>query len=173
MNEDESTQALSDKVLDRANVLRFRKPEILRSQTLEELEEGRQSHLPFTAWYGWQRHAKDLFPDHQEMTKAFVKALNDSLAEIGRPFGHRIAQSIHAYVANYPALTIESQVQRALADTLMLRILPKLRGIDLEGKTPQVLGRIANLARIELNDDDLAISIEQGLKSGDVFLWTG
>jgi hypothetical protein len=102
-----------------------------------------------------------------------VKALNDSLAEIGRPFGHRIAQSIHAYVANYPALTIESQVQRALADTLMLRILPKLRGIDLEGKTPQVLGRIANLARIELNDDDLAISIEQGLKSGDVFLWTG
>ena len=173
MNEDESTQVLSDKVLDRANILRFRKPSELRSQTLEEPEHERHAHLPFETWYGWQRRAEGLTPAHQEKIRTFVESLNESLAEIGRPFGHRVNQAIHAYVANYPDLTTESQVQNALADTLMLRILPKLRGIELEGRTPQVLRRIAGLAQEQLGDDNLANSIEQALRGGDVFLWTG
>ena len=47
MNEDESTQALSDKVLDRANIMRFRKPEKLVSETISESEIVRRTHLPF------------------------------------------------------------------------------------------------------------------------------
>ncbi|MFB3138536.1 MAG: hypothetical protein ACE10B_04900, partial [Phycisphaerales bacterium] len=134
---------------------------------------GPAPHWPFPAvWYGWQRRAEGLTPAHQEKIRTFVESLNESLAEI-RPFGHRVNQAIHAYVANYPDLTTESRVQNALADTLMLRILPKLRGIELEDRTPQVLRRIAGLAQEQLGDDDLANSIEQALRGGDVFLWTG
>lgn len=172
MNEDESTQALSDKVLDRANTLRFRKPEILSSTTLKEPNRAMRAHLPFQTWKGWQRRAEDLAGAHQALVDAFVNRLNGFLANIGRPFGHRVNQAIHAYVANYPEVTTGSTVQRALADTLALRILPKLRGMELEDKTGNVLRQIALLAQ-ELGDDDLHKGIEQGLKSGDVFLWTG
>ena len=173
MNEDESTQTLSDKVLDRANILRFRKPEQLRSETMEEPEVKRHTHLPFDTWKSWQRRSQDLQPTYQEMTSDFVLELNELLVSIGRPFGHRVNQAIHAYVANYPDLTVESQVQRALADTLALRILPKLRGIELEDPTPQVLEQIANLTRDKLGDDDLANSITQGRTGTDVFNWAG
>ena len=87
MNEDESTQALSDKVLDRANTLRFRKPEELRSQTLEERVGGRTAHLPFETWRRWHRRANDLAPANKEFTQSVVTELNDILTGIGRPFG--------------------------------------------------------------------------------------
>lgn len=173
MNEDESTQALSDKVLDRANTLRFRKPEKLRNQTLTELVQYQHSHLPFNTWMSWRRKSDGLVLAHFELTEKFVVTLNEHLAEIGRPFGHRINQAIYAYVANYPDLSDESQVKFALADTLMLRILPKLRGIELENRIPRAIGGIAALAREFLGDDELAKSIEQGLSDRDVFVWTG
>jgi uncharacterized coiled-coil DUF342 family protein len=173
MNEDESTQALSDKVLDRANTLRFRKPEKLKSQALEELTNSSIEHLPFRTWLSWQKKADALEKAHAEQTDEFVEKLNSLLSQIDRPFGHRINQAIHAYVANYPNLSIEANVQCALADTLALRVLPKLRGIELEDNRAHVLGQIADLAIDHLADEELAISIKQGLGSQDVFHWTG
>ena len=172
MNEDESTQALSDKVLDRANTLRFRKPDELHWETMKEPEQGQHAHLPFDVWRGWQRRAQNFSGPHRVTTEEFVEKLNGLLADIGRPFGHRVNHAIHAYVANYPDLTTTVQVQRALADTLALRILPKLRGIELEEQTPQVLRQIADLTQEKLEDAELAESITAGLQT-DVFSWTG
>lgn len=173
MNEDESTQVLSDKVLDRANTLRFRKPERLRSQTLEELDRERHAHIPFETWKSWQRKGDDLRASYREMTEDFVSELNALLAKFDRAFGHRMNQAIYAYVANYPILETESQVQRALADTVELRILPKLRGIELEDRTRREVRRIADLVKQKLDDEELADSIIRGLADGDVFTWTG
>lgn len=172
MNEDESTQSLSDKVLDRANTLRFRKPETLRSQTLREAAGQHHRHLSFDTWYSWRKPTDSVSSDHQNVIEGFVRDLNEQLARINRPFGHRIAQAIHAYVANYPAVETTDDVHAALADTLALRILPKLRGIELEDRTPQVLRRIAELAQDSLGDDGLATSIRNGLND-DIFHWTG
>jgi hypothetical protein len=95
------------------------------------------------------------------------------LAKIDRPFGHRINQAIHAYVANYPDLSEERRVLNALADMLELRILPKLRGIELEDETPRVLRQIADLTRQMLQEETVAERIDQGVKNRDVFHWTG
>ena len=173
MNEDESTQALSDKVLDRANTLRFRKPEKLRNNTLTEAAQHQHSHLPINTWMSWRRNSDSLTQAYRQLTEEFVATLNEHLADIGRPFGHRVNQAIHAYVANYPDLSGESRVKLALADTLALRILPKLRGIELEDRIPLAIGRIATLSRDFLDDDELAKSIQQGLSNRDVFVWTG
>jgi len=173
MNEDESTQALSDKVLDRANTLRFRRPGALQAQTLEEQNRERHAHLPFKTWKSWQRRADKLPVIYRAKTENIVSELNNMLAEIDRPFGHRVNQAFHAYVANYPDLATESQVEQALADSVSLRILPKLRGIELEDQIPQVLRQIADLIQQDLNDNELAESIRKGLANGDVFSWTG
>ncbi len=56
MNEDEFTQTLSDKVVDRANVLRFARPRKLVSPTVDEGAErvsGVDKWLPFSVWKSW------------------------------------------------------------------------------------------------------------------------
>ena len=58
MNEDESTQTLSDKVVDRANVLRFARPRKLVSPMVNEGTErvsGQDKWLPFSVWKSWLR----------------------------------------------------------------------------------------------------------------------
>jgi hypothetical protein len=171
MNEDESTQTLSDKVLDRANTLRFRKPDDLNAETINELAQAQDSYLPRRTWLGWRKDAP-ANPEHQQRTITMVSEVNDILTKIGRPFGFRVNQAIHAYVANYPGLEMEADAGPALADTLRLRILPKLRGVELEDKTARALREIADIA-LELGDHELADSIRQGLVNTDVFHWTG
>jgi len=52
MNEDESTQSLSDKVVDRANVLRFGAPKELHAPTTNPVAPTK-TFLPRTSWEGW------------------------------------------------------------------------------------------------------------------------
>ncbi len=56
---------------------------------------------------------------------------------------------------------------------MVLRILPKLRGIELEDETPRVLRQIAELTRQMLQEETVAERIDQGVQSRDVFHWTG
>ena len=132
MNEDESTQALSDKVLDRANMIRFRRPDHLEVETSDEGELGTEKFLPFETWLSWYRTPDALDQPKSEMISAFVAELNEQLAKLGRPFGHRVNQAIFAYAANHPDYMDDAGVQRALADMLEMRILPKLRGIEMD-----------------------------------------
>ena len=54
MNEDESTLSLSDKVLDRANALRFGRPEELVSTSESGVSQiGNDGQLPYGNWREW------------------------------------------------------------------------------------------------------------------------
>ncbi|MFM8173574.1 MAG: McrB family protein, partial [Pirellulaceae bacterium] len=55
MNEDETTQALSDKVIDRANVLRFGRPGKVEKASDKGQVESTDSRIPYAVWDSWCR----------------------------------------------------------------------------------------------------------------------
>lgn len=127
MNEDESTQTLSDKVLDRANVIRFGRPQQLAAPPNKEafLAEcsDNNKQISFAGWSSW---CEDEMPhgDVQNL-KIVMKELNDAMAKVGRPFGHRVGQAIEKYIGCYPG-----EFNDALSDQIEMKILPKLNGLD-------------------------------------------
>lgn len=171
MNQDGSTQSLSDKVLDRGNTLLFRKPDNLAAEAAGQATPA-TTHLPFTTWASWQRSFSSLPGDRQSTCRNLVDKLNDHCAALRRPFGFRIAQSVFEYVANHPDSATDEGMRRALADMVEIRILPKLRGVELESEARTALQRISEMASSELHDTDLRNRIDAGRNRGDVFDWT-
>jgi len=154
MNEDETTQALSDKVIDRSNVLRFGRPGKTQSEVLNELSDGNSSMILHRTWEGWIKNS--LEPIHAENLNGLCHKLNEALENVGRPFGHRIHQAIYQYIANYPDW-VDGWFEKAFADQLEQKILPKLRGLssDTDDHLEEVLAVIGSIIG-ELNDPELA-----------------
>jgi hypothetical protein len=172
MNEDESTQTLSDKVVDRANVLRFARPRKLVSPMVNEGTErvsGLDKWLPFSVWKSWLRRDA---PGGGDTLDNWLATLNGYMDTLGRPFGHRMAQAIRAYVVNHPRSAIGVSPE-PMADQLEMRLFPKLRGIDpQEGDSRTALDGIRRFIDNELHDEDLAKAFENA-RNRDLFLWRG
>ena len=129
MNEDETTQSLSDKVIDRANVIHFSRPLELKNRSTDAANHTPSPQdLSMAAWRSWQRPSDDTV-EPLISYKRTLEDLNGMLNHIGRPFAYRTYQAIMAYVANYP---YENEWNTALADQVAMRIMPKLRGLDLD-----------------------------------------
>lgn len=128
MNEDETTQMLSDKVIDRSNVLRFGQPAKLESAPRKERflrackGWGRVSRA---VWGKWSREAAEDLGYRETLG-----ALNDALAGVGRPFAYRVQQAVDAYMANYPIRGTDG-LRAAFADQIEMKVLPKLNGLEL------------------------------------------
>ncbi|MDP7395490.1 MAG: hypothetical protein QF541_01395 [Lentisphaeria bacterium] len=127
MNEDETTQALSDKVVDRANILRFGKPTESAAELADLDRFGGDSCLRLEDWQRWQRQA--LPPEAQTWMRNYLQRVNNALVRVGRPFGYRVQQAIEQYVANYPGQGTAAHTT-AFADQLEQKIIPKLIGLD-------------------------------------------
>jgi hypothetical protein len=162
MNEDESTQTLSDKVIDRANVLRFGRPQKLADQQPDDAGRHNSRFLSRETWAGWWRTLDTLDSHDRERLPLWIKRLNDAMEGLERPFAHRINQAILLYCANYPGEGRE-RVDHAFADQLEQRILPKLRGIDTDGFSDP-LGQLQTLIE-ETGDKALATAMETAIET--------
>ena len=176
MNEDESTQTLSDKVLDRANVLRFGKPKstnIAEKVRNSNPRSPRSEGLTYECWHEWCVDAKDVKMDEQ--VSEWINRLNNAMEELQKPFGHRVAQAIVAYIENYPkGVANGKEKELAFADQIEQRIMPKLRGIDLE-LNEEPLKKIGELIE-ETGDKTLYDAYRKGSSQDNtngVFLWQG
>jgi methyl coenzyme M reductase subunit D len=176
MNEDESTQTLSDKVLDRANVLRFGKPKstnIAEKVRNSNPRSPRSEGLTYECWHEWCVDAKDVKMDEQ--VSEWINRLNNAMEELQKPFGHRVAQAIVAYIENYPkGVANGKEKELAFADQIEQRIMPKLRGIDLE-LNEEPLKKIGELIE-ETGDKTLYDAYRKGSSldnNNGVFLWQG
>ncbi|MBT5269087.1 MAG: hypothetical protein HOL70_06540 [Candidatus Marinimicrobia bacterium] len=132
MNEDETTQSLSDKVIDRANVLYFGKPDRLKNQKQQIQQYKNWAPTSFDNWKSWYREPeKANIPDF-DTADELLNDINTTLGELGRPFGWRTYRAIMTYIANHPAVTINGQdSMQPLSDQVAMRVMPKLRGLDL------------------------------------------
>lgn len=171
MNEDESTQSLSDKVIDRACVLRFGRPKKLerttaRATPMSENSEG----LTFAAWRSWGE--SKLSGSNERELNDWITRLNSGMDELGKPFAHRVHQAILSYASNYPQIPGGNSIRVALADQIEQRIMPKLRGIELEDSNSG-LDAIEKVVE-DTEDKALLMAFRQGRdsKSG-TFLWRG
>ena len=173
MNEDESTQTLSDKVLDRSNVLRFTRPEKLEFQgdggRKDDLANG---YLTHQQWEDWINRAQQ-HGDRPGIEGA-IEELNRIAGRAQRGFGHRMAQAIERYAWQYPD---PADWRIAVADQIEMRLLPKLRGVDLtDPPTELAIKDLIRYTKDELDDSELGDAIRRDVSAGEergLFAWTG
>ena len=172
MNEDESTQSLSDKVVDRANVMRFGAPKKLvrvSAQGKAEVEKA----LSRATWDKWCK--RPLLAADRSRGEAQVDTMLALMQDFGKPFGHRLGRSIISYVAAYPELEGGGErISTALADQIEMRLLPKLRGVDVEDKSQQ-FDQLRKLAS-DYGDEPLADAIRESVDAAEAtgqFVWKG
>lgn len=106
MNEDETTQTLSDKVLDRANVLTFGRPQNLKLRQENQggavqYQDQDSSYLPYSHFQEWVK-LPDPNSEIVRSVKYFLNQANEVMEKMGHPFAHRVYQAITQYVVNYP-----------------------------------------------------------------------
>lgn len=172
MNEDESTQSLSDKVVDRANVLRFAAPrKITTDQPTDSAPEVRA--LQRQRWQRWQRPVSKV--ENERRVQGRVEKMVEIMKEFKRPIGHRLGRAIMAYVANYPDADGARPIEDALADQVEMRLLPKLRGVDVEIAHLH-FNTLKDFVERDLGDEKLAQAIAdsvQGSEETGQFVWSG
>jgi septal ring factor EnvC (AmiA/AmiB activator) len=178
MNEDESTMALSDKVIDRANVLRFGRPETLKSETGGEGEPA-EYFLTRSQWREWTKTTIATGRDTQRVNQIaqWTAQLNDALDSVQRAFAHRTAAAIKAYCLAYPPgkLRPDAALKHAFADQIEQRVMPKLRGVDPASPDGQrTMAALQELIR-ELGDGELEEAFDRGRQANDgqSFVWYG
>lgn len=173
MNEDETTQALSDKVLDRSCVLRFGRPKKIKEFKPQPAIPQASNGLTLEQWTSFLNNS---LPDgDKDRINSWINGLNDAMEKLHRPFGHRVAHAIKRYIANYP-IWVPNRVSLAMADQIEQRILPKLRGIELN-EAEQPLAEIRSVIQDVIqkcNDTPLLNAFDQGRESQQqVFIWRG
>ena len=172
MNEDESTQSLSDKVVDRANILRFAAPKKIQDGEAEgEVEPTRA--LSRATWNKWGRSSAQV--DGDSRVTGRVDRMVDLMRDFQRPFGHRLGRALMAYAANYPEVEGGRGVDDALADQVEMRLLPKLRGVEVDMAGPQFSNLMTYVER-DLGDAALAEAIDESVRLSEAtgqFVWRG
>lgn len=156
MNQDETTKSLSDKVLDRGMVLHFPRPTSFeRRKKLKPLPE-QAPLLDRKLWESWWVRESKFTDDQINPFKDFMETINNYLAVAGRALGHRVWQSIEYYIANHPEVQkalkdkddnkISKTMKEAFEDQLVLKVMPKLRGIETRGRSKtECLDKIRHL----------------------------
>lgn len=171
MNEDESTQSLSDKVLDRACVLRFGRPRRPSQSTSLTSASPHGIGLRHEEWKGW--HKRELDRADADRVGQWTREINEAMDKLGRPFGHRVALAMQTYVANYPPGPARdgNRIGLAFADQIEQRILPKLRGIELD----EAQGPLDAIRKVlkDCEDQRLLTAFDEGKSNRQTFIWRG
>ncbi len=174
MNEDESTQSLSDKVVDRANVLRFSAPKTIRT-TSQGGVVAEPEALSAARWRSWVKPVSSVEVDH--LVTDSVDRMVGLMKGFKRPFGHRLGRAIMGYVANYSSFDRTQDLRVPLADQVEMRLLPKLRGIEVEDGNDHAFSELMSFVGDKLQDGPLAKAIEDSIRSAKdgsgQFVWNG
>jgi len=172
MNEDESTQALSDKVIDRSNIIQFSAPTKVFSHDPAGAERGPPAELSGTlsreVWQGWRKNqSASVGQEAREALDGISDLMRD---EFRRPVGYRLGSAIMSYVVNYPDPAQDWRI--AVADQVEMRILPKLRGVDVSDMA-RGFDDLGKLVDETLGDEILAHAIKSSLdQSKDMGLFS-
>ena len=179
MNEDETTKTLSDKVLDRANLIGFPRPQELRRRQEATLAEQRPM-LARKTWNKWLCRRSDLKEKEIGKYKEATEAISQCLEQSGRALGHRVWQAIESYMANYPSVQAsqaedearDKALRSAFEDALVHRVMPKLRGIETSGESQnKCLDPILEV----LEESDLGLNLTEDFELarsvGYAFAW--
>lgn len=182
MNEDETTKSLSDKVIDRSNLIYFPRPQTLLRRQEPKLAPERPLLSRWT-WEGWIVRTSPFSDDEVAHYKLIVEKINEHLERVGRALGHRVWQAMEHYMANHPDViatrgkdkdpdAAAAAMRRAFADQLVQKAMPKLRGIPTAGHARtgclDPIARVLATEKLGLDDD-----FASAMRVGDgAFVWS-
>ncbi len=170
MNEDESTLALSDKVIDRSNIMRFGSPKTIQPQTRIAKELAVAPKLLHSDWKAWGRTEHDLAEEDQRKLLTWIETIREALSGVGRPFAYRVVYGMLDYAANYPE--VDNRIEFAMGDQIEQRVLPKLIGMDNHETASQ--NALKKIQKVLAEIDDGALQQEiQSCSRKDYFQWNG
>lgn len=182
MNQDETTKALSDKVLDRGVTIYFPRPTKLMGRQKLKVISPATNIMTVKQWRKWVKLESNLHEEDQKKYKTIIENINNYLGEVGKALGHRVWQSIEYFMVNHPlVLALESKgfddvdykkaLHFAFEDQLVQKVMPKLRGIETRGiGKERCLSPIRAL--LEDNDFDLVADFERATIMGHgQFMW--
>ncbi|WP_240447070.1 restriction endonuclease [Helicobacter pylori] len=162
MNEDESTKMLSDKVLDRAFCLNFERPKTLKSKQQKPLPSN-DEYLKAETFNRWINKKGDQEAKLEGKYKKLTEEINERLSACRRSIGHRVWQSMSAYMHNHPlvlhAFDKDKALEFAYEECLVLKIFPKLRGVQTRNN--QHLTKIQDL----LKDFSVSSDFKQAMEN--------
>ncbi|MGN0844250.1 MAG: AAA family ATPase [Kiritimatiellia bacterium] len=166
MNEDESTQTLSSKVIDRSNVLRFGTPESLpQPPSMGEFQSKCSNFISYSCWQKW---AKKKGNNPIDKFDEKIQSLKNALESVDRGFGHRTENAIKTYVDYYPG-----DKKHAFADQIEMKILPKLNGVATDFVKGKVLNSITEILQ-EIGADDVENALAATTDADSAFFtWKG
>jgi len=175
VNEDESTNTLSDKVLDRANVIYFPSPRTLLTRDQAGLAAPAAKRLATRTWGSWQRGNDVLDPSVRNQIKSAFNEINAALRPVNRAVAHRILQITERYVANHPDVgeTAGETWRSAFEDQIAQKVMPKLRGITIESEGGRhCLEMISRVLDTYTHTPELKEDFKRACDAGDgQFLW--
>lgn len=179
MNEDETTKSLSDKVIDRGNVISFPRPERFERYNANQLKP-EQPKIQRHVWETWAKDKYRMTDEEANHYMDIVIGINDSLKNVNRALGHRVWQSIEDYLSSHPLVNQykddEEKRKKALnyafEEALVYKVMTKLRGIDTTGvQKEECLDKIQKL----LSDNGLTTILpdfENAMNSvTETFIW--
>ena len=172
LNEDETTQSLSDKVLDRSNTLRFAAPRegnLQVDRLSDEPSPLKQTQYVtteiFNAWCERKRDDAELLE-----VERHIREIARAITECERGVGHRVVQAMYHYVRCYPG-----NWRHAIADQVEMRVLPKLNGSEDTDALRKGLGTLRGVVE-NVRDDDLASALGariDAIPNHSTFTWLG
>lgn len=182
MNEDESTQMLSDKVIDRSNVLRFGLPKVLVDNVDDTMRQApdkqsflnryeKKGRITAAEWNSW--HKKVTVESNNSPALTFLRdtvtPVLESLGAVNRSYGFRVDNAMKAYVLNYPG-----NYKEAVADQIEMKILPKLNGVELQADGFATVKSAINEAITKTGDDKLQDAFDKTCpENATFFKWRG
>ncbi len=178
MNQDETTKALSDKVLDRSFVINFPRPRHLASRPKLPALQDPTELLTYDIWKDWCSQEVIFSEEEMKPFRQKVEEINDAMGIVGRAIGHRVWQSMEYYMSNYPMAASEDvnvrhdAMNKAFEDQLVQKVMPKLRGIETRGRGKACLETIKGLLSKDTVTDGLCEDFQRGMELGDgQFIW--
>ena len=177
MNQDETTKTLSDKVLDRGIVINFPSPDTLISRNIKKKLGDKRALLKLSTWNSWiQNSMPEAISGNMKKYKETIEEINKIIGKAGRAIGQRVWQSIETYINNYPSVisnlsneaVLNKELNKAFSDQLVQKIMPKLRGLEVEGSQGDCLKEVqAKISDYGL-DEDFKNAMELGYGQ---FMW--
>ncbi|PID27395.1 MAG: hypothetical protein CR982_05475 [Candidatus Cloacimonadota bacterium] len=177
MNQDETTKTLSDKVLDRGIVINFPSPNNLRSRKITNTLPKDRSLLRRSVWNRWiKKSTPENISKSMDSYRNIIEGINSDIGKAGRAIGHRVWQSIESYINNYPTVIsnleneedLKKAMDNAFADQLVQKIMPKLRGLEVEGIQGDCLKSVQSKISNYGLDEDFKNAMELGYGQ---FMW--
>lgn len=179
MNEDETTKSLSDKVIDRGNVISFPRPETFQRYNHKNEYVQPAEMLERSVWERWVESKVELTEEEADKYMQIVIEINNALKAVNRALGHRVWQSIENYMMSHPLVKEYSNdkdkrelaLSYAFEEALVHKVMPKLRGISTDGvEREECLDKIEEL--LENNELTIVEDFKHAMESvTGTFIW--